>query len=102
MKTELTVEDLIGLLEKQIEILKERAQEHGAFDVFQRAADGCKEKYLREDIADVMASVKFARLEGNPFNEDSLIDYLNYRAIETIFQVNELRKNHENLHNTNG
>lgn len=91
MVAEMGVEDLISLLQKQIVILKERASEHGAFDMFERAANNCRGEQSKSDLADVLASVKMARLEGNPFNEDSLIDYLNYRAIETIFIVSEMR-----------
>lgn len=95
MKTKLGVDDLIDILEKQIEVLKERAQEHGAFDVFDRAATISKDNNGKSTVVDVMAAVKMARLEANPFNYDSLVDYLNYRAIETIFIVNGLRDVHD-------
>lgn len=102
MKTELTVEDLITLLEKQIAVLRERASEHGAFDMFQRAANNIGKQYSKAELAGVLAAVKLARLEGNPFNEDSLIDYLNYIAIKAIFDVNGLRRDHRELERLEG
>ena len=102
MKKELTVEDLIGLLEKQIAVLKERASEHGAFDMFQRAANNLGRQLSKAELAGVLAAVKLARLEGNPFNEDSLIDLLNYQAIKAIFDVNELRRRHRELERLEG
>lgn len=106
MTKELTVEDLIGLLEKQIVVLKERAKEHGAFDVFEDIARmySSKPKHhaSKSDVARMMACVKRARLNQNPFNEDSLIDYLNYKSIKVIFDVNELRRNHIELERLEG
>jgi hypothetical protein len=87
---ELTVKDLINILEKQAQILVERAKEHGAFDSFTRAGE--YSGHSPAEVAHMLCGVKRARLESNPFNEDSLIDLLNYQAIETIFRVNEMRR----------
>lgn len=106
MKPELTVEDLINLLEKQIAVLKERASEHGAFDMFADVSKMYSSKpgqhASKSDVARMLACVKRARLNQNPFNEDSLIDYLNYKAIKAIFDVNELRRNHKELERLEG
>jgi hypothetical protein len=87
---EITVQELVQLLEKQAQILIQRAEQHGTFDVFARAGEFCGQS--ASQVAMTMCAVKRARLENNPFNEDSLLDLLNYQAITTIFRVNELRK----------
>jgi len=81
------VEKLVSLLEKQAEILRERAKEHGSFDVFERASYHADMGI--EEVLSAMVGVKKARLERNPFNEDSLIDLLNYQAIATMYWVKQ-------------
>jgi hypothetical protein len=81
------VEKLVSLLEKQAAILRERAKEHGSFDVFERASYHADCGI--EEVLSVMVGVKKARLERNPFNEDSLLDLLNYQAIATMYWVKQ-------------
>jgi hypothetical protein len=90
MSDTLTVRELVQLLEKQAQVLIQRAEQHGSFDVFARAGEFCGQTPC--EVALTMCAVKRARLENNPFNEDSLIDLLNYQAITTIFRVNQLKK----------
>jgi hypothetical protein len=84
------VEKLVALLEKQAAILRERAKEHGSFDVFERAS------WLADmgvdEVLNAMIGVKKARLERNPFNEDSLLDLLNYQAIATMYMVKKMQE----------
>lgn len=97
MSQPITVQELVQLLEKQAQVLIQRAEQHGSFDVFSRAGEFCGQS--ASEVAATMCGVKRARLENNPFNEDSLIDLLNYQAIAIIFKVNELRKNKEKEQN---
>jgi hypothetical protein len=83
------VEQLISLLEKQIIVLKERAAEHGSFDVFVRAAYHADLPPL--GMIKAMMGMKTARLENNPDNQDSLIDLLNYQAIYTFYWLKSLK-----------
>jgi hypothetical protein len=83
------VEQLIELLEKQIAVLKERAAEHGSFDVFVSAAHHAG--LGTGGVIKAMIGVKMARLETNPYNEDSLIDLLNYQAIHTMYWLEGMK-----------
>jgi len=81
------VEKLVSILEMQANILRERAKEHGSFDVFERAGELSGMDAMQ--VITAMIGVKKARLERNPFNEDSLLDLLNYQAIATMYWVKQ-------------
>jgi len=84
------VEKLVSILEMQANILRERAKEHGSFDVFERASYHADMGV--EEVLSAMIGVKKARLERNPFNEDSLLDLLNYQAIATMYWVKQRKE----------
>jgi hypothetical protein len=83
------VEELVGMLRRQADILEERAAQHGSFDVFERAAQIAETDVYQ--VLNCMCAIKKARLEKNPFNEDSLLDLMNYEAIQKLMKVRELQ-----------
>ena len=84
------VEQLLEIMTVQTNVLKERAEQHGSFDVFKRAGEiaGMKTR----DVLQAMMAIKQARLETNPFNKDSLVDLLNYQAIATMYTVKKMQE----------
>jgi hypothetical protein len=84
------VEQLLEIMTEQTSVLKERAEQHGSFDVFKRAGEiaGMKTR----DVLQAMMAIKQARLETNPFNKDSLVDLLNYQAIATMYTVKKMQE----------
>lgn len=81
-----TVEQVLDLFEEQKKVLVERSQQHGSFDVFDRAAEHANLK--PSEVVRALVGIKRARLETNPYSEDSLVDLLNYQAISTVMTVN--------------
>lgn len=91
------VEQLIEIMAVQTNVLKERAEQHGSFDVFKRAGEIAGLK--TGDVLLAMMAIKQARLETNPFNKDSLVDLLNYQAIATMYTVKKMQEEKGNVKN---
>ncbi len=67
-------------------ILKDRGNEYGThYDLFQRKAKrfsfASGEKITPSTVARMMAEMKLARLDLNNYDEDSLIDCINYLCL---------------------
>jgi hypothetical protein len=77
------------LLEKQGKVLQTKAKQYGSFDLFKRAAQHAEME--ESSVIWALIGVKRAKVEADPFNEDALVDLLNYLSIATVMAVQKKR-----------
>lgn len=75
-------------------ILDQRGREYGdCFDLFERMATRfgytIGDKITPYQAARIMIELKLARLDLNPYSEDSIIDIINYTALAGAMQSHE-------------
>lgn len=75
-------------------ILEQRGREYGdCFDLFERMATRfgytIGEKITPYQAARIMIELKLARLDMNPYDEDSIIDIINYTALAGAVKSHE-------------
>ena len=78
-------------------ILEQRGKQYGdCFELFERMATrfgyAIGEKITPYQTARIMIELKLARLDLNPYDEDSIIDIINYTALAGAMKSHEYTK----------